>query len=127
MIESISPITINSEFLEKNESSSFITTIPIDIKLISYENTISDERALRSLLITKNPEICNNKPIILGTRISVTNIVELHHILGWSVEKIREEYPFLTEEQIIAALEYYSYHPEEIENYLKEEKEVNEK
>ena len=105
-------------------TTSFVTTIPINIKYKTSHNKIANERTLRALWITRNSEICNNKPIILGTRISVVNIVELHHILGWSIEKIKEEYPFLNEEQIIAALEYYECNPIEIENYLKEEKEI---
>lgn len=105
-------------------TTSFVTTIPVNVRYRTSYNKIANERALRSFWIRKDPKVCNNKPIIFGTRISVVNIVELHRVLGWDIEKIKEEYPFLNEEQIIAALEYYESNPKEIEDYLKEEKEV---
>ncbi|MEK6646436.1 MAG: DUF433 domain-containing protein [Candidatus Firestonebacteria bacterium] len=94
---------------------------------IYYSNrySLANEAVFRTLLITKNPKICQGKPIILGTRISVTNIVELHFLLGWDIQKIRDEYPHLNTQQIIAAIEYYENHTKEIDLYLQEEKEVN--
>lgn len=125
MINYIS-IKINEQVSESisSDSSHFVTTIPINIGYTSSHNKMANEKALRSLFITRNPKICDNRPIIIGTRISVTNIVELYHVLGWSIEKIKEEYPFLNEEQIIAALEYYENNPKEIERYIREEKEI---
>jgi uncharacterized protein (DUF433 family) len=79
----------------------------------------------RALLIGCRPEICQGIPIIRGTRIAVANIVELHHLLGWSIQRIRDEYSFLNEEQIFAALEYYDSHSSEIDSYLQEETEVD--
>lgn len=108
-----------------NETSSLIIAMPVDTRYTSYRNAIADERSLRALLITKNPKICNNRPTILGTRIAVSNIVELHHVLGWDIQKIREEYPYLNEQQIIAAIEYYEQNTKEIDADLKEEKETN--
>jgi uncharacterized protein (DUF433 family) len=52
-----------------------------------------------------NPRVCNGKPVIKGTRIPVTVILE--HIAGgepWG--KIIENYPELTHEDIQAALLY---------------------
>jgi uncharacterized protein (DUF433 family) len=77
-------------------------------------------------LITKDPEICQGKPIICGTRISVSNIVELHYQLGWDLEKNQEAYPHLSSRQIESALDYYKSHEHEIDAYLIEEKEVHE-
>lgn len=91
---------------------------------ISKFNTLKDEDL--GLLITENPDICQGKAIIFGTRISVVNIVELYHILGWDVQKIQDEYLHLAKEQILAALEYYESHQSEIDRYLKEEKETEE-
>ena len=108
-----------------NETTSFITAMPVDVRYISKQNTIADESSLRASLITKNPKICNNRPIILGTRIAISNIVELHHLLSWDIQKICEEYPYLNEQQIIAALEYYEQNTQEIDADLKEEKETN--
>jgi len=108
-----------------NETTSLITAMPVGGRYTSNRNAIADEQSLRALFIIRNPEICNNRPIILGTRIAVSNIVELHHLLGWDMQKIREEYPYLSEQQIIAALEYYEQNTREIDEYLKEEKETN--
>lgn len=88
--------------------------------------TFFDARAQRKLLIGQNPGICNNDPIIRGTRISVANIVELRHLQGWDVQRIREEYPHLTYQQIVAALEYYEEHPQKIDRCLQGEKEADE-
>ncbi|NQS89175.1 DUF433 domain-containing protein [Patescibacteria group bacterium] len=102
-----------------------ITAMSVGGRYTSNCNAIADERSLRALLIIRNPEICNDRPIILDTRIAVSNIVELHHLLGWDIQKIREEYPYLSEQQIIATLEYYEQNTQEIDEYLKEEKETN--
>jgi len=59
--------------------------------------------------IAKNPKICGGEPTIFGTRITVSDIVELHHSLGWDIQKILDEYPWLAEQQIIAALQYHQH------------------
>ena len=88
------------------------------------ETTSANETALRMLLIVKNRTICRGRPIIAGTRIGVSNIVELHSILNWSIFKIRDEYPELTTEQINAAIEYYQNHTQEIDGYLQQDREI---
>jgi len=52
-----------------------------------------------------NPDILVGKPIIKGTRISVEFILELL-ANGWETEKILKNYPQLTKEDILAAIEY---------------------
>lgn len=91
----------------------------------SKNSSFTDETALRSLLITNDSKVCQGKPIIRDTRISVSHIVELHDELGWDIQKIEDEYPYLTKEQIKAAFEYYDTHQKEINAYLQEEKEVD--
>lgn len=94
--------------------------------LYSYNlNSIGDERVLRTLFIVKDPNICDNEPIIRGTRISVANIVEWHYLLSWDIRKIKDEYPYLNDQQILAAIEYYEEHTREIDSYLQQEKEVD--
>lgn len=56
-------------------------------------------------LISVDPGICHGKPCIKGTRIMVGNILS-QLAGGYSVEKIKEGYPELTEEHILAAIEY---------------------
>jgi uncharacterized protein (DUF433 family) len=52
-----------------------------------------------------NPDVLVGKPIIKGTRISVEFILELL-ANGWDTEKILKNYPQLTKEDILAAIEY---------------------
>jgi len=52
-----------------------------------------------------NPEILVGKPIIKGTRISVEFILELLSE-GWTYEDILKNYPQLSREDILAAVEY---------------------
>ena len=117
------------ELKEDTKSTSTTTTIstlvPPKVIFDSKRYSLANEAVFRTLLIAKNPKICQGKPVILGTRISVTNIVELYYLLGWDIKKIRDEYPHLNTQQIIAAIEYYENHTKEIDSYLQEEKEVN--
>jgi len=55
--------------------------------------------------ITVNPDICNGKPIIAGTRISVQTIMEFL-AAGDSIEEILEEYPSLSREDIYGCLQF---------------------
>jgi uncharacterized protein (DUF433 family) len=57
--------------------------------------------------IETNPDICNGKPVIRGTRISVQTVLEFL-AAGDSVADILEEYPSLKREDIQACLEYAS-------------------
>ncbi|HQO36995.1 MAG TPA: DUF433 domain-containing protein, partial [bacterium] len=49
--------------------------------------------------------VCSGKPTIRGTRIMVKNILGMV-AGGYTVQRILEAYPELTEEQVRAALEY---------------------
>ena len=55
--------------------------------------------------IEVNPGICGGKPVILGTRILVRNILGMI-AGGYTVDRVLEGYPELTREDIAAALEY---------------------
>ena len=57
--------------------------------------------------ITINPDICNGKPVVHGTRITVQTIIEFL-AAGDSIEDVIEEYPSLTREDIQACLDYAS-------------------
>lgn len=92
-------------------------------------NTSIDDSFLRRLMIIKNPEICQGQPTIKGTRISVSNIVEIGRVLSLDMEKdierINSEYSFLNTQQIMAALEYYYENKNEIDNFIRQEKEID--
>ena len=55
--------------------------------------------------IELNPRICNGKPIIKGTRIPISVILELI-AEGKSWQAILDGYPELTREDIYATLDY---------------------
>lgn len=54
-----------------------------------------------------HPDICNGRPIIRGTRITVQTILEFPGA-GDSVEEILGAYPSLSREDVLAALRYSS-------------------
>lgn len=58
-----------------------------------------------SEFVVADSEICHGKPTFKGTRVLVSDIVELV-AAGESVERIIESYPSLTKEMVRDALEY---------------------
>jgi len=52
-----------------------------------------------------NPRVCGGKPVIRGTRIPVTVILD-HLAAGSSVSDIVGKYPELSSEQVVAAIRY---------------------
>ena len=54
-----------------------------------------------------NPDICNGRPIVRGTRISVQTLLEFLGA-GDTIEDILASYPTLNREDILAALRYSS-------------------
>ena len=57
--------------------------------------------------ITVNPDICNGKPTIGGTRITVQTVLEFL-AAGDGIEDVLEEYPSLKREDVQACLDYAS-------------------
>jgi uncharacterized protein (DUF433 family) len=65
--------------------------------------------------IISNPSILSGKPVFKGTRIPISIVLTMLRD-GASFQKIIEEYPRLTEEDIKAVLDYSVFiieHPEE--------------
>lgn len=54
--------------------------------------------------ISINPNICHGKPVISGTRVLISNIFGAL-ASGETFEEILEDYPNITKEDILAALE----------------------
>jgi uncharacterized protein (DUF433 family) len=71
--------------------------------------------------IVQTPDVCFGKPRIDGTRMRVKDVVYYHRV-GWSVEKIRDEFD-LTPGQIYAALSYYFDHKAEIDDDMRHDDE----
>lgn len=57
--------------------------------------------------IVIDPAVCNGRPVVKGTRITVQTIVEFL-AAGDSVEDVLEEYPALTREDVTACLGWVS-------------------
>lgn len=57
--------------------------------------------------ITVSPDICNGKPVVSGTRITVQTVLEFL-AAGDSVEEVLAEYPTLKREDVRACLDYAS-------------------
>ena len=55
--------------------------------------------------ISINPDICNGRPVITGTRILVQTVMEFLGS-GDSIEEVLEEYPSLTREDIYACMQF---------------------
>lgn len=55
--------------------------------------------------IELHPDICNGRPVIRGTRVSVQTILEFLGT-GDTIDDLLEAYPSLSRENILAALQY---------------------
>ena len=55
--------------------------------------------------ISINPDICNGRPVIAGTRIPVHQIVRML-ANGDTIDELLEDYPTLEREDILACLDY---------------------
>ena len=60
-----------------------------------------------SARITVDPDVCNGKPVVRGTRISVQTVLEFL-AAGDSIEDVLAEYPTLERQDVQACLEYAS-------------------
>jgi uncharacterized protein (DUF433 family) len=57
--------------------------------------------------IKTDPDICNGRPVVRGTRIAVQTVLEFL-AAGDSIEDVLEEYPALTRADVQACLDYAS-------------------
>ena len=55
--------------------------------------------------ISINPDVCNGRPVVRGTRIAVQTVLEFL-AAGDSVEDVLKEYPNLARADVLACLEY---------------------
>jgi len=58
-------------------------------------------------LIVIDPAVCNGRPVVKGTRITVQTIIEFL-AAGDTVDEVLETYPTLTREQVLACMEWAS-------------------
>ena len=64
-------------------------------------------RKFMSERISINPDVCNGRPVVRGTRIAVQTVLEFL-AAGDSVEDVLEEYPRLARADVQACLDYAS-------------------
>jgi uncharacterized protein (DUF433 family) len=57
--------------------------------------------------ISVDPRVCSGKPCIRGTRIMVRNVIGMF-AGGYTLVRILQEYPELTNDDVTAALQYAS-------------------
>ena len=57
--------------------------------------------------ISIDPDVCNGRPVVRGTRIAVQTVLEFL-AAGDSVEDVLEEYPSLVRADVQACLDYAS-------------------
>lgn len=57
--------------------------------------------------IVIDPAICNGRPVVRGTRITVQTVLEFLGA-GDSIEDVLQEYPALTREDVLACLRFSS-------------------
>jgi uncharacterized protein (DUF433 family) len=56
---------------------------------------------------------------IAGTGVEVWEVIYEYQILGENIEALKKALPHLTERQLVAALNYYRYYPEEINELIR--------
>ena len=57
--------------------------------------------------IVIDPEVCNGRPVVRGTRITVQTVMEFL-AAGDSVDEVLDAYPSLSREQVLACMEWAS-------------------
>ena len=57
--------------------------------------------------ITIDPDICNGKPVINGTRITAQTVLEFL-AAGDSIEDVLDEYPSLSREDVLECMKFSS-------------------
>jgi uncharacterized protein (DUF433 family) len=67
--------------------------------------------------IEKAADRCGGKPVVVGTRIRVSLILQCYR-MGMSVEEIVQQYPHLRPSDVHDALAYAYDHPVEIEDEI---------
>jgi len=58
------------------------------------------------------------RPLIAGTTMKVIELVSEHLAYGWGPEELQYQHPYLSMEQVHAALSYYQAHRQEIDQEI---------
>lgn len=72
--------------------------------------------------ISSNPKISKGSPVIVGTRVRVTDVAIEYDRLGFSPDQIVEAHPHLTLEAVHDALSYYYENRVSMDEKIRKEK-----
>ncbi|MBI2560417.1 MAG: DUF433 domain-containing protein [Planctomycetes bacterium] len=84
---------------------------------------VKKEKKPKHPYIEKKKGVCGGEPVIAGTRITVSLIVELERS-GNPVDDIVAMYPHITHAQVYDTLSYYYDHKKKIDKIIEENKEA---
>lgn len=85
--------------------------------LMSLTSSGSSNNVARFASVVSRPGVMGGSPIIATTRIRVSDVIRHQRLRGDALLAL----PFLTREQVTAALEYYSEHQGEVDQEIEEE------
>jgi uncharacterized protein (DUF433 family) len=71
-----------------------------------------------AIQIVRDPSRCGGDPIIAGTRMPVHSVVSHVRRNEGDLQRVVDDFPYLTVEQIQAVLDWYQDHREEIDAIL---------
>jgi uncharacterized protein (DUF433 family) len=89
------------------------------------ETAATEQTDARHPFIERRSGISGGKPVIVGTRIRVSQIALEYERMGWIPDEIADAHPHLTLTQAHAALAYYYDHIAEIDADLKAVEQVD--
>jgi len=87
-------------------------------------NALANELLEEALKMRRCPGIIFSEGVsgrrarIAGTGVEVWEVIYEYQILGENIEALKKALPHLTERQLVAALNYYRYYPEEIKELI---------
>ncbi|OHE59810.1 MAG: hypothetical protein A2Z47_02255 [Thermodesulfovibrio sp. RBG_19FT_COMBO_42_12] len=87
-------------------------------------NALANELLEEALKMRRCPGIIFSEGVsgrrarIAGTGVEVWEVINEYQILGENIKSLEKALPHLTERQLVAALNYYRYYPEEINELI---------
>jgi uncharacterized protein (DUF433 family) len=87
-------------------------------------NALANELLEEALKMRRCPGIIFSEGVsgrrarIAGTGVEVWEVIYEYQILGENIKALKKALPHLTERQLVAALHYYRYYPEEINELI---------
>jgi uncharacterized protein (DUF433 family) len=87
------------------------------MELISVPDSI-DASDQSTIEVVRDPERRSGVPILAGTRLAVHDIVSHVQRNGGSIQRVVEDFPYLTTGQVEAVMAWYQDHREEVDSIL---------